>query len=97
MDSWGDWIMQVCAPVAKRVATALGFGYVSFEGASAVLESAFASIQASLGGLIAEVAALLAMAGFFDAMAITSGGILSGLAWMAMKRWALAPAAGGGA
>jgi hypothetical protein len=89
MDSWATWIWGVCEPIAKRVAVALGFGYLSFEGASTALESAFGSIQASFGGLLAEVAALLAMSGFFDAMAIMSGGILSGLAWMAMKRWAV--------
>lgn len=89
MDSWIDWLWQACVPVAKRVLGALGFGYVSFEGASTALESAFSAVQTALGGLAGDVAQLLAMAGFFDFMSITSGGIMSGLAWMMLKRWAV--------
>jgi hypothetical protein len=89
MDSITDWLWNLIVPLAKRVAVALGFGYVSFEGVSTALESAFSSIQSAFGGLLAEVAALLAMAGFFDAMSIMSGGILSGLAWMMLKKWAV--------
>jgi len=93
VDSWTSWLWALAAPLVKRVLVALGMGYASFEGAATVIESSFDAIQASFGGLLAEVAALLAMAGFFDAMAIMSGGIMGGLAWMAMKRWALSPAA----
>lgn len=89
MDSWATWLYGLVEPLVKRAAVALGFGYLSFEGASTVLESAFSSIQGSFSGLIAEVAQLLARAGFFDAMAITSGGIFAGLAWMVLKRWAV--------
>lgn len=94
MDSWFDWLWSACVPVAKRIAGALGFGYLSFEGASTAIEGAFESIQTSFSGMVPEVASLLAMAGFFDAMAISAGGIVSGLAWMVLKRWALV---GGGA
>jgi hypothetical protein len=89
MDSWFDWLWNACVPVVKKVLGSLGMGYLSFEGASSALQSAFDSIQTSFGGLIPEVASLLARAGFFDVMAITSGGIMSGLAWMVLKRWAV--------
>jgi hypothetical protein len=89
MDSWIDWLWQSCVPVAKRVLGALGFGYVSFEGAATALETAFDAVRTALGGLAGDVAQLLAMSGFFDAMSITSGGIMSGLAWMMLKRWAV--------
>ena len=36
-----------------------------------------------------EVLQIIAMAGFFDAMAITSGGLVSGLAWLVLKKFAL--------
>lgn len=89
MDSWFSWLWNASVPVVKKVLAALGLGWVSFEGASAALTSAFDAIQTSFGGIIPEVASLLARAGFFDAMSITSGGIMSGLAWMALKRWSL--------
>lgn len=89
LDSWTDWLWSMIVPLAKRVATALGFGYVTFEGASTAIETAFNSMTSAFGGLLADVATLLAMAGFFDALSITSGGIVSGLAWVMMKKWAL--------
>lgn len=89
MDSWIEWLWNACVPVAKKVMVALGFGYVTFEGANTALSSAFSAITASFSGIIVEVAALLARAGFFEVMSITSGGIVSGLAWMVMKRWAV--------
>lgn len=89
MDSWFDWLWASCVPVVKKVLGSLGMGWLSFEGASQALQAAFDSITGSFGGLIPDVAALLARAGFFDVMAITSGGIMSGLAWMVLKRWAV--------
>ena len=88
-DSWMDWLWQACVPVAKRIAGALGFGYLSFEGVSTALEAAFDAVRTALGGMLSDVAQLLAMSGFFDFMSITSGGIMSGVAWMVLKRWAI--------
>jgi hypothetical protein len=88
MDSWFAWLWAAVLPLAKRVITGLGFGWITYEGVSTAINSAIANIQTAFGGLIAEVAALLAISGFFDAMAITSGGIVSGLVWMVLKRWA---------
>lgn len=93
MDSWASWLYNLVEPLVKRAAVALGFGYASFEGASAVMETAFSSVQSAFSGIISEVAQLLAIAGFFDAMAITSGGLFAGLAWMSLKRFVL-PATG---
>lgn len=95
MDSWSSWLMGLIGPLVKRAAVALGFGTVTFTGVSAALESAWSAIQGSFTGLLAEVAALLAIAGFFDAMAITAGGLVSGVAWMILKRWALSAGGSG--
>ncbi len=83
------WLSQITWPLVSRVLTALGFGYVTYEGASTAVDAALSAAKASVGGIGTDVAALLAKAGFFDFMAITSGGIVSGLAWMALKRMAL--------
>ena len=89
MDSWWEWLWSGIVPLVKRAITGLGIGWITFEGVSAALNSAISSAQSAFGGLLTEVAALFAMAGFFDAMAITSGGLVSGLVWMQLKRWAL--------
>lgn len=87
--TWWDWLVSAAEPIARRIAVGLGFGYVTFEGVSTALEGAYSSATSAFGGLLSEVAQLLAMSGFFDAMAISSGGIVSGVAWMALKRWAV--------
>jgi hypothetical protein len=81
--------MSLAAPLAKRVLVALGFGYVSFEGASLVLEQVFEAVQGALGGLGGEVSAILARAGMFDAVAIAAGSLVASLAWVTLKRLSL--------
>lgn len=97
MEGIAAWLAQVSWPIVSRVLAALGFGYVTYEGASAAVDSAVSAIQGAAGGVVGEVAAVLSLAGFFDALSITSGGIVSGLAWMAMKRFALVTTGSGGA
>jgi len=89
MDSLYDWLMSVVAPVAKRVMASLGLGVVSFTGVSTTLDAALNAAKSAWGGVLSEVASLIAMSGFFDFMAITSGGLISGVAWMVLKRWAI--------
>lgn len=89
MDSIADWLAKITWPLVSRVMAALGVGTVTYTGASTALGAAFQHAKDAFSGLAGDVAALLAMGGFFDFMAITSGGILSGLTWMVMKRFAL--------
>lgn len=96
MEGIAGWLAQTAWPLVSRVLAALGFGYVTYEGASAAVEGAISAAQSAAGGLVGEVAQILALAGFFDWMSITSGGIVSGLAWMAMKRFALVTTGNGG-
>lgn len=89
MEGIAEWLAKISWPIVSRVMIALGFGYTSYEGADAALSGAINAAKAAFTGFGGEVLQLLAMAGFFEAMAITSGGIVSGLAWMVMKRFAL--------
>ena len=88
-DSLAAWLGQISWPIVSRVLTSLGFGYVTYEGAGAALENALSAAKAAMGGLAGEVVQFLAMAGFFDFMSITSGGLVGGLAWMALKKFAV--------
>lgn len=89
MEGIAQWLAGISWPLVSRVLVSLGFGYTTYEGADTALTSAIDAAKGAFVGLGAEVLQLLAMAGFFDAMSITSGGIVSGLAWMVMKRFAL--------
>ena len=96
MEGIAEWLAKISWPLVSRVLVSLGFGYTTYEGADTAITNAISSIQGAFAGLGAEVLQLLAMAGFFDAMSITSGGIVSGLAWMVMKRFALQTTGQGG-
>lgn len=89
MEGIAEWLAKITWPLVTRVLSSLGVGTVTYVGAETALHSAIDAAKTSFGAMAGDVAQLLAMAGFFDAMAIMSGGILSGLAWMTLKRFAL--------
>lgn len=81
MGTWAQWLLGLAAPVAKRVLAAVGLGVVSYAGAEVALTAALNAVQTALGGLGGEVAALLAIGGFFQALSILAGGMMASLAW----------------
>lgn len=89
MEGIADWLARITWPLVTRVLSALGMGTVTYVGADTALKQALQGAKDAFQGIAGEIAQLLAMAGFFDAMAIMSGGIVSGLAWMVLKRMAL--------
>lgn len=89
MEGIADWLARITWPLVTRVLSALGMGTVTYVGADNALSAALGQIKTAFAGITGEIAQLLAMAGFFEAMAIMSGGIVSGLAWMVLKRMAL--------
>lgn len=89
MDGIAAWLASISWPIVSRVMVALGIGTVTYTGADAALSSALNAGKAAFVGMASDVLALLAMAGFFDAMAIMSGGLVSGLSWLVLKNFAL--------
>lgn len=89
MDGIAAWIASISWPIVSRVMSSLGAGTVTYLGADAALRTALTSAKDSFAGMAGDIFQLLAMAGFFDAMSIMSGGIVSGLAWLVMKRFAM--------
>lgn len=89
MEGIADWLAKITWPLVSRVLASLGVGTVTYTGASTALESAIGNIKAGFMGMTGDILQLMTLAGFFDAMAIMSGGITSALAWMVMKRFAL--------
>lgn len=89
MDDIAGWLARISWPLVSRVMSSLGVGTVTYTGADTALTSALDAAKGSMASLGGEVLQILAMSGFFDAMAITSGGIVSGLTWLVLKRFAL--------
>ncbi|WP_114969943.1 DUF2523 domain-containing protein [Rhodoferax ferrireducens] len=89
MDGIAEWLARITWPLVSRALSALGVGTVTYVGADSAVNAALDAAKAGFVGMTSDILQLLAMAGFFDAMSIMSGGIVSGLAWMVMKRFAL--------
>ncbi|MGA0610858.1 DUF2523 domain-containing protein [Caldimonas sp. KR1-144] len=89
MDSLATWLASITWPLVSRVLVALGIGYLSYTGAGEALGAALQHAKSAFGGLPGDIAMIVAKFGFFDFMAITSGGFVSGLAWMQLKKLAV--------
>jgi len=85
----GKWLVGLAWPAISRILGALGIGTVTFLGMDALLDSAIAQAQSSLGGLTPDIVALLSMAGFITALSIISGAMVTSLSLIAMKRFTL--------
>jgi hypothetical protein len=89
MDGLSKWLYDLSWPIVSRVLAALGLGTLTYTGVDTALTGVLGSAKNAFQGLASEVVQIVAMGGFFEAMAISSGGIISGLAWMVLKRFAL--------
>lgn len=70
----------------RKLLVGLGFGVIVLVGLSSLFNSMIASAQGALASLSAETAAILAIGGVFDSMAIWGGAITTVLATIAFKR-----------
>jgi hypothetical protein len=86
MGTWAALLIGLVGPIATRVMIALGFAYVSYEGAKGVVIAVLQNAVSSFGGMAAEVTALLARGGFFLALSIVSGGIIGGITYALTTR-----------
>ena len=89
MESIAQWLSDLTWPIVSRVLASLGVGTVTYAGAETALRGAIDTAKTAFQGMGGEVLQIIAMAGFFDAMSITSGGLVSGLAWLVLKKFAL--------
>lgn len=79
----------VAWPMVSRVLTALGLGVVTYTGMSTAITTAVNAAKTAWSGLGMEVLQLLSMAGIFEAISISIGGITGALALIAFKRFGL--------
>lgn len=84
--AWAAFLLSIAWPLVKKVLIALGVGYVSYVGYSAIQEQIAGAIQSQLGALASDTYQLLALAGFIDAVGIMLGGLAAVAALMAIRR-----------
>ncbi|MGB7482026.1 MAG: DUF2523 domain-containing protein [Burkholderiaceae bacterium] len=96
MDGIAAWLARITWPLVSRALAALGVGTVTYVGADTAVSGALAAAKSAFAGLGGDIIQILAMAGIFESMAIMSGGIMSGLAWLTLKHFALRTTGGSG-
>lgn len=89
MGSIAAWLGALAWPLVSRVILAMGLGTVTYLGLSAAVNGALSAAKGVLGGLSADVAGLLALAGFFEALSIGAGAIVASIAFSVAKKFTL--------
>lgn len=89
MPAIAAWLGALAWPLVSRVIVAMGLGTVTYIGLNAAITAALTAGKAAMSGLGADVASLIALSGFFEAIAITAGGIVASLAFSVVKRFSL--------
>jgi hypothetical protein len=81
------WLLSMTEPIVKRVAAALGFGFVTYAGIETSLNQLLASAKSAWGGVGSTVGQLVALAGINTAIAIIAGALLARLAFVQLKKF----------
>lgn len=85
MGSLAAWVLAMVGPIAMRVLSALGIGWLTFEGVSVLADAAVASAQGAWGGLSGAVLAMAGLVGLSDALGIMCGGLVARVALVSVK------------
>ena len=86
MGGFGTFLASIAWPIVSRVLASMGMGVISYVGLKAALDAAIGSAQGSMSGLAPEVAAILSISGGITALSIVSGGLVTSVSLVALKR-----------
>ena len=81
------WLLLIAVPLAKQILVGLGVGYVTYVGASSILDFAVSSITSNFSGVTSDMMQFIQMSGFIEAFAIILGGVSARLLLMSMTRF----------
>lgn len=76
MDSWFSWLDKSIGTFAKKVLSALGIGWVSFEGITELAGQVKDAIVNSWGGIPGDILMIFSMAGFGVALGVILGALM---------------------
>lgn len=86
MDSLFDWLASAVGPLAKRVLSALGIGWLTFEGLGAMVDQARDAVISAWGGISANVLTVASMAGVGTAIGIVLGAIVARVTFVMLAK-----------
>jgi len=87
VDNWFSWLDNAVGSLAKRVLSALGIGWVSFNGITEFASQLKDQVMTAWGGLPAEILAIATMAGIGTAMGLVLSAVvykaaMSSFSWL---------------
>jgi hypothetical protein len=89
MPTLASLLMSLAGPLAFKVLTALGFGFITFSAITPHIEKMINEARTSYEGLPADVLSILSIAGFGDGLGYLSAALVTRSATMALKKLAL--------
>jgi hypothetical protein len=89
MSSLGLYLDSVALPIVRKVLVGLGFGTVTYLGLQAAFDQAQAAIQANFSGMIPQIAALVYLAGFNQAVGMVLAALSAKIGLIAVKKFQL--------
>ena len=80
-----NFLVDIAKPLAAKALVGLGFGTVTYVGLTAALNAAVSAAQGAVSGLTGDIAAILAIGGFFEAFGIIAGGLVASVTLVSLK------------
>jgi hypothetical protein len=79
-------LTALAAPLAKKVLAALGMGVVSYAAITAALAAVTSAVTSAYGAITGDLAAILSLAGFGQALGIILGAMASRLTFAQLNK-----------
>jgi hypothetical protein len=86
MSTFSGVLTALAAPLAKKVLAALGMGIVSYAAISAALAAVTSAITSAYGAITGDIAAILSLAGFGQAMGIILGAMAARITYAQLNQ-----------
>ena len=84
--SWATFVAAGIGPWAKKAASALGVGVISYIGFDALQAQVASAVNAQMSGLGSDVYAILALSGFLTVVQIWLSALSAAVALLTFKR-----------
>lgn len=79
-------LTSLAGPLAKKVLTALGMGVVSYAAITAALAAVTSAITSAYGSITGDIAAIISLAGFGQAIGIILGAMAARLTYAQLNQ-----------
>lgn len=79
-------LQSIAGPIAKRVLISLGFGIVSYAGLQTAFTAAQSALTSAYGAITGDIAGILGLAGFGQAIGVILGAMAARIAFMQVSK-----------